>query len=666
MKNKRNLLVLISCLALAITAGCGRGSAPESGSGGTTPAARSGPVSMNKADYPVFPDADSGADPSVPAEEGGKGFTGIGWETNTDFDLIGDPRALKGGVLRDWVLSFPGTLRMAGPEWNTSVNYSISSMVYENLLSLHPTTLHYMPSIATHWQIAPDKLTFRFRINPNARFSDGAPVTSEDVVASWLFHTDKTLQDLYFYTQYNKLEKPVAESKYIVRMKAKESGWRNFEFASTMRIFPAHILKTVDGAAYLRDYNFKLLPGTGPYVVNESGIQKGKSVTISRRKDYWAETYRANVGSYNFDSIQLSVVRDENLAFEMFKKGDLDTFVVNRAKVWVEELNYDNFQRGVLIKREIFNSYPAVLSYMAFNTRRAPWDDVRLRKAMALLLNRELMIQKLFYNKYLPTNSFFPGTPYENPNNAKNPYNPTEAFKLLAEAGWKDRDSQGRLTKNGRPLQVELMYSNQQSETYLTPYQEDLRKAGITLNLRLVNPETRFKLMMQRQFEMVLGAWGAGSVFPDPRPEYHSSTADIENTNNISRFKDKRIDEICDKYDAESDPGRRAALLQELDGILTSQYQYILTWYSPAERIAYWNKFGMPKGTFSSVGNAEGSLGLGPGIPQLWWIDPEQSQRMQRAMRDSSIKLEAPPVEDRYWQEYAKDHPLVQVQPKTQ
>src|SRR5215475_13690731 len=94
-------LLVLTTLTLAMAAGCGKGSAPPEDNGVSTPVARTGPVSMNKADYPVFPDADSGADPAVPAEQGGKGFTGKGWETNTDFDLIGDPHAVKGGVLRD-------------------------------------------------------------------------------------------------------------------------------------------------------------------------------------------------------------------------------------------------------------------------------------------------------------------------------------------------------------------------------------------------------------------------------------------------------------------------------------------------------------------------------------------------------------------------------------
>ena len=75
----------------------------------------------------------------------------------------------------------------------------------------------------------------------------------------------KTLQDPFFYTEYNRLEKPVAESKYVVRIKAKEPKWTNFLMAASLRVFPAAVLKTIDGAAYLRDYNFKLMPGTGPY-----------------------------------------------------------------------------------------------------------------------------------------------------------------------------------------------------------------------------------------------------------------------------------------------------------------------------------------------------------------------------------------------------------------
>ena len=182
-------------------------------------------------------------------------------------------------------------------------------------------------------------MTYRFRLDPNARFSDGTPVTAEDVVASWKFHTDKALQDLFFYTEYNKLEKPVAESKYIVRVKAKKLLWSNFSvLRPACSSFHRAYSRQVNGAAYLQDYNFKFLPGTGPYTVMDADIKKGTSISLRRRNEYWAAQYRANIGAYNFDEIRNVVVRDQNLAFEMFKKGDLDFYYVNVSKQWVEDL----------------------------------------------------------------------------------------------------------------------------------------------------------------------------------------------------------------------------------------------------------------------------------------------------------------------------------------
>ncbi len=635
--------------AVLITVGCGGGStpAPTDNTGSAPSSSNPTNVSLDKNSYPVFPNPDAGAEASVPAEQGGKGFTGQGWETSTDFDLMGDPRAVKGGEMKHGNLSdFPSTLRYWGPN-ATAWNQMVHLMVYESLLIVHPTSLAYIPGLATHWQVSPDRLTFRFRINPNARFSDGIPVTSADVLATWKLLTDKSLQDPAHTAMFLNFEQPVAESRYIVSVKAKNENWLNLlYFGYEMFILPAHQLKTVNGAAYIRDYNHKMMVSSGPYIINEQDVNKGNSVRIRKRNDYWAESHRRNVGLNNFAAINQIVVRDENLEFERLKRGDLDHFVLTRAQQWVQELNYPQIKRGLHQKRKIFNANPQGIQGIAMNTRREPYADIRVRKALRHLFNRELMIQKLAFNEYVPMDSMFAFSVYENPNNEKIAYDAQRAIQLLAEAGWKDRDSAGRLSRNGRPLTLELVYGTPGFERYFTVYQEDLRKVGITLNLRLVTWETLIKLLDDQAFDMAMIGY-TGEVFPNPKATFHSSLADQKNTNNITGFKNKRADEIMDAYQKEFGIDNRVKLLRELDGIITNEHQYILQWAAPFQRLVFLNKFGYPQGVLTRVGDYRD-------VPTLWWLDPDKSQKYEAAMKDPSMNLGEGPSDDKYWLEYAK------------
>ena len=538
---------------------------------------------------------------------------------------------------------------MEGPESNTQFNVEVEGLAYESLLGIHPTTLDYIPALATHWQIAPDKMTYRFRINPNARFSDGVPVTSEDVVASYDFRMDKTLQSPMNQLAYGKLERPVVESKYIVRVKSKDVNWRNFLIFSGMLILPAHVLKSMTGDVYLKEYNFKTLPGSGPYTIREGDIVKGRTITVRRRNDYWAARSRINAGMNNFEELRFVVVRDENLAYEMFKKGELDVFYVLRARQWAQETNFDNIQRGLVQKRKIFNSNPQGIEGLALNTRKAPFDDIRVRKAFALLLNRPLLLEKIMYNEYKRENSYVSETAYENPNNPKNDYDPQGALKLLADAGWNGRDNQGRLTKNGNPLEIELLYDTKSFEPHLTVYQEDLRKIGINLNLRLITPETRFQIVSERRFQMALMAW-SGSLFPEFEGNWQSSLADVNNTNNITGFKNTHVDQLIKDYDRTFKIEDRIRIVREIDGILANSYHYVLFWDAPFARILYWNKFGTPLGYLARTGDFYSAH-------PMWWFDADKDAKLKAALRDSSVKLEVGPTEDHYWDEYAKTHP---------
>jgi microcin C transport system substrate-binding protein len=289
--------------------------------------------------------------------------------------------------------------------------------------------------------------------------------------------------------------------------------------------------------------------------------------------------------------------------------------------------------------------------------RRPPFDDVRVRQALSLLLNRNLLIQKLFYNEYVPLNSYFPGGLYSNPGNPANPYNPEGGVALLAEAGWKDRDSQGRLVRNGRPLVIELLYADKGSERWLTVYQDDLRRAGITLNLRLVTYETLLQLTGERRFDLATLLWVAGT-FPDPQQLFRSSQADLPQSFNVTGLKDPKIDALLDRYYREFDQQARTAIVREIDGLIAGHYPYVLEWDAPFRRLVYWNRFGQPPGYFTRTREYFQDM------PELWWVDPEREARLREAMGSASAALEIGQTDVRYWDEYAEKHGLSMKPPQ--
>ena len=297
-------------------------------------------------------------DNTTPPEQGGYGFEEVSenlgyqtyvWSEETDSTFFGDPRATKGGQL-DYIHSlFPRTMRYYGQNGSQQLNArTIHELCYEALLETHPVTLEFVPRLATHWYIAEDKKTFRFRINPDARWWDGMPVTSDDVIATWELLMDETILAPSYQITYSKFERPVAESKYIVSVKANSINWRNFfYFATSMRLLPNHILKDLDGTAFLEEYAFSVTPGTGPYIIRDKHIRNQESYLVERRDDYWAKNDPFVRYRYNFDRIKISAIKaNDALRFEKFKKGDQDIFQVYASRRWIEETDFKATQKG--------------------------------------------------------------------------------------------------------------------------------------------------------------------------------------------------------------------------------------------------------------------------------------------------------------------------------
>ena len=596
----------------------------------------------------------AGPDKSVPPEMGGPGFEQIaeeqGWQTSKDYFRYKSPNVQKGGRFTYALADFPTTLRPEGKDSNSTVNSMIKGHMYERLLGLD-IDFELAPSLASHWKIGEDKQTFWFRIDPRAYWSDGKPVCAEDVLYTHRLMVDKDILAPYANILFAKYEEPEVVSKYIVKVKAKELNWRLFLYFGAMTdIYPAHILKKYTGKEFLKAFHFNFMPNTGPYMVREADIKKGQSLTLTRRKDYW-DKENSLYGS-NFDKIKIKIVRDERLHFEKFKKGELDLYVVGRAQWWKEECNFDSVQRGIIQKRKVYTKIPQGFQGLAMNMKKAPFDDQRVRLAMAYLFNRQKLIEKLFYNEYLHMDSYYPNSAYANPENPIRRYDPDKALTLLAEAGYKDKNDKGVLVdEKGQPLEFDIMIV-QSWNRIMTVIQEDYKQAGVKMNIKFGTPATISQLTLEKKFKITWQAWGA-AAFPNPEASWGSELADLPNNNNICGVKSERIDEIAKEYSVCYEQKERERLIQEVDGILMEQVPYALGWYGPFTRVLYWNKFGQPKSYLSRRGDWRG-------ISSLWWYDPQKDQAMEATMKDKNIKLPVGETMVTFWEDFdqkRKDNP---------
>ncbi len=584
----------------------------------------------------------------VPAELGGSGFTGEGWLSNDDYVPTGDPNAKSGGTFTMSMQDFPATLRIEGKDSNTQFMFLVRALAYESLMGTSSLSLEFIPSLATHWKISPDKQTYWFRINPKARFSDGSPLTTADVIATWKLMVDPGILQPYTNMIWGKFEEPVAESPYILRVHAKEVNWKFFMYFGGLLIMPAKYI-SIPGSQYLADYQFKMPPGSGPYILDDAAIIKGRSLSMRKRNDYWDKDNPKGKGLANFDNLKWVVVNDDRLAFEKFKKGELDFYQVYRAQWWVEETNFDKIQRGLIQKRKIFNDDPQGISGLVFNMRKPPFDDKRMRQAFACLFNREKMISQLFFNEYLPIDSYFPSSVYENPHNPKYRFDPDKAVKLLAECGWSKRDAEGWLVNGkGERLELELTFDQPGTERFMTVVQEDLKKVGIKLSLKQTTAPTMFKMVNERKFQIHYQSWG-GLLFPNPENDIHSSLADPDNTNNLAGVKSPRIDELIAEYNVCFEQSRRVEIIREIDSLEMDIQPFALGWFGPHHRILFWNKFGYPESIFTRTGDWRD-------IVTLWWIDPEKEKALETALKDESIKLDTAVTIQTYWPDYNAKH----------
>jgi microcin C transport system substrate-binding protein len=557
-------------------------------------------------------------------------FPGTDWKDEPS--PLASPHAVSGGEISIYAHQYPQSFNYYLD--NNVLSGELFGNMYETLLGIDGITAEYSPGLAKSWTISDDKKAFTFVIDERAKWSDGEPVTSADVI-----FTFNTILDPANLTGPHKVgldnfEPPEALDERTVRFTAKEVHWRNLGIAGGLTILPAHVMKGQD----FNRLHFEFPVVSGPYKIGE--VKEGQFLKMTRREDWWGRELGRNKHTANFDTLTYRFFADTENAFESFRRGSIDIFPVYMARLWANETTGPNYDRNWIIKQKIYNHNPIGFQGFAMNMRRPPYDDLRVRQALAYLLNREKMNETLMYNQYFMHRSYYEDL-YDDANPCRNPlfaFDKEKARALLKEAGWEANPKTGKLEKDGKPMIVTFLTRDPSTDKFLAVYGEDLKDVGIELKIDRKDWAAWTKDMSEFNYDMTWAAWGAG-LFKDPESMWHSREAERPSGNNITGFKNEQVDQIIEQQKSIFDVSERNALLRQLDAIVAQEVPYVLLWNLNYTRLLYWNKFGTPPQVLSKYGDERSAY-------SLWWYDEDAAADLEAAKSEERA-LPARPVEIR-------------------
>ncbi len=548
-------------------------------------------------------------------------FPKNGWTDRPD--PIASQNAVAGGEISTFAGQYPKSLNYYID--NNVLSAEIFGALYETLLSINPVTLEYEPGLAEKWVIADDKKIFSFYIDKKAKWSDGRPITAYDV--KWTYDAIMDPGNLTGPHKVNmeRFESPVVIDKYAIRFKAKDVHWKNLGAVGDFHILCKHAFEGKD----FNKINFEFPVVSGPYRLGE--INEGVSIILERRENWWRRKFKRSRGVGNFQAIRFKFFTERENAFEAFKKGMIDIYPVYTSRIWINETKGDNFLKNRVVKQKIYNYNPVGFQGFAMNMRKPPFDDLRVRKAMSLLLDRRKMNSLLMYDQYFLHKSYFEDLyTKENPcTNELVEVNRKEALNLLRQAGWVVNPVNGFLEKNGQRFSFKFLTRNASSEKFLAIYSEDLKNAGMELVIDKKDWAAWARDMDEYNFQMTWAAWSSG-IFKDPEGMWSSKEADRKGGNNITGFKNVRVDGLIEKQKRIFDIKKRNEIYREIDKIIYNAFPYALLWNIDYTRLLYWNKFGIPDSVLSKYGNESSAY-------WYWWLDEDSEADLHDALMNNSI-----------------------------
>lgn len=558
------------------------------------------------------------------------------------FDYV-NPDAPQGGTM-----SFRGT---AASQTFDSLNAFILKgeaaqglgLLYDSLLTAsadEPDSAYSL--IAESLEYPPDRSWVIFEMRPEATFSDGVPITAEDVVFTWQVLLEKGAPSYRIILRDIETVEALGPHRVKFTFRA-DSPKRDLPaLAGSLSILPKHYYETVEFA----DSTLDPPVGSGQFVVD--AVQPGRSIRYCKNPAYWGKDLPVNVGVNNFDCYVYQYFADNNAAFEALKVGDYLFHQEFFSILWATAYDFPALKKGWVTRQEIPDNTPSGAQGYWFNLRRERFQDPRVREAIGLMFNFEWTNETLFYGVYKRTDSFFENSPMQAggmlegeelavleafrdelpPEIFTEPaYTPPvqgpqqtdraairRASRLLDEAGW--TVGQGGLRRNpaGQTLQVRFVDDNSAMERVINPYVANLRRIGIDASYTQIDPAQ----MQQRQEDFdydIIPARYSMSLSPsiELRQIFGSDAADAAGSANLTGIADPVVDALIEKIVTSTSREELDVRVRALDRVLRFKQIWVPNWYSGKYLVAYWDVFGQPE---VKAPYARGDA--------YWWIDQEK------------------------------------------
>jgi len=549
-----------------------------------------------------------------------------------------NPNAPKGGDIR---LEAMGTFDSLNPFINKGVTAAGINSIYDTLTIKsddEPFTQYGLLAEKIERDPA-DKSWIIYHLNPKARFSDGKPVTSADVVFSFnIIRKDGDPQYKAYYADIASVEALDAQR---VKFTFKRDDNPELQLiVGQLQIIPKHYWEKRN----FNTTNLDVPVGSGAYTITQ--VDPGRRITYTRNPQYWGANLPVNRGRDNFNSMTYVYYRDMTVSLEGFKAGQFDYRVEYKAKTWATDYNFPAVKSGLVKKLMIKNENPAGMQAFAFNLRRPLFQDIRVRQALGYAYDFEWANKTMFYNAYTRSDSFFAnselaakGKPSAEELAILEPFRkqlPASIFsgvpvqpktdgsgnirgnlmlaqKLLNDAGWKIQN--GKLVdKSGKPFAFEIIIAQPELERVINPFRQNLARLGIDMKIRVVDVPQYIERERKFDFDMTTSRVPQ-SLSPgnEQRNFWGSSYADQPGSANKGGIKNPVVDALIDQIINAPSREQLVYRTRALDRVLLAGYYVIPQYYLGSDRVAVWDFFERPQVT------PKYSIGL-----DTWWINPKK------------------------------------------